>query len=275
MADSKYSWTGPEVDGKNTGLPFPTGDSPPKAPEQIQKLADSIAFYGTSRPDTDSQYDDAPTGSQYIFTGNQTQLNAVFGARVWRKGVTDWVCVEGDTGLRRPAPTWTGDGSYNELRCLPNEVRKDAASCKSSFLYQRRTGQTSTVVFVFYCSDIPIRKNHNHFIYFDADDPFLGCHRVQVGGTASSSQTQSGAGYNVPLSGATSPGVISFTVPEDVNASFYANVHASFFTTAPWPTNPPPIVTRESIMAEMESIKADPDQLQQLKDELKFLEGTE
>ena len=111
MADSKYSWTGPEVDGKDTGLPFPTGDSPPKAPEQIQKLADSIAIYGTSRPDTDSQYDDAPVGTQYIFSGNQAQLDAVFGARAWRKTPSSWVCVDGDTDMQQytsPDPELNG-----------------------------------------------------------------------------------------------------------------------------------------------------------------------
>jgi len=94
MAETTYIWTGPD----DTGLPYPTGGSPPDGANQIKKLAESIAIYGTGRPDTDPQYDDAPTGSQYIFTGDQAQLDAVFGARAWRKTPTGWVCTEGDTG---------------------------------------------------------------------------------------------------------------------------------------------------------------------------------
>ena len=91
--ETTYIWTGPD----DTGLPYPTGGSPPDGANQIKKLAESIAIYGTGRPDTDPQYADAPTGAQYIFTGNQTQLDAVFGARVWRKTPDDWFCIEGQT----------------------------------------------------------------------------------------------------------------------------------------------------------------------------------
>ena len=67
MAETTYEWTG---GSEGVGLPWPTPGSPPDGSAQIKKLAESIAFYGTGRPDTDPQYADAPTGSQYIFTGN-------------------------------------------------------------------------------------------------------------------------------------------------------------------------------------------------------------
>ena len=45
MAESKYNWTGEAEDyvgDTGRGLPSPTGDSPPNAPEQIKKLAEKV-----------------------------------------------------------------------------------------------------------------------------------------------------------------------------------------------------------------------------------------
>ena len=76
-----------------------------------------LSLYGTSRPDAAGDDITAPTGSTYTFSGDQTQLDAVFGARRWTKGVTDWVCVEGDT-------QWWGIGTssstYHGQRLIAN-----------------------------------------------------------------------------------------------------------------------------------------------------------
>ena len=97
----------------NYNLRFPKDGAKIDTAGDIQRLAEDVdaalldkaddsalplIIYGTGRPDTETSLNDAPVGVQYIFTGDQTQLDAVFGARVWRKTPTGWVCVEGETG---------------------------------------------------------------------------------------------------------------------------------------------------------------------------------
>jgi len=122
MGEVVYGWTG-GVEG--AGLPFPIADqSSPNAARDIQYLAERIvidadtvdpadipadgpplAFFGEGRPDglgdPDVSYNNtaiaAPTGSTYTWTGDNPDL--VFGAAMWRKGATDWVCVEGNTSV--------------------------------------------------------------------------------------------------------------------------------------------------------------------------------
>ncbi len=63
-------------------------------------------FVGKGRPDVDTgvhsaeeiaQLAAAPQGSTYICVDANDDDGKNFGAAVWRKGATDWVCVEGDT----------------------------------------------------------------------------------------------------------------------------------------------------------------------------------
>ena len=75
-----------------------------------------LAFFGSGRPDAAGLNIQAPTGSVYTFTGDQSELGAVFGARMWRKGVTNWVCVDGDTDLQRYNSQHTDVSSQIHIR---------------------------------------------------------------------------------------------------------------------------------------------------------------
>ena len=104
MAETTYVWTGPN----DTGLPYPTGGSPPDGAKQIKKLAESIAIYGTGRPDLENIQ--AETGTRYICTDpgkplrysqtpqNNTWSNGNYGAVEWVFDGEFWRVTVGDSG---------------------------------------------------------------------------------------------------------------------------------------------------------------------------------
>lgn len=100
MADTTYEWTGPN----DTGLPWPTEDSPPDGSAQIKKLAESIAIYGDGRPDDPAL--PGNEGDKYICTDPDSN----FGAREWRYTSDKWICVEGQTPRYVLSPTSTLSG---------------------------------------------------------------------------------------------------------------------------------------------------------------------
>jgi len=57
-----------------------------------------VSLYGIGRPDGKGGFDliEAPIGSRFTFTGNtQEQRDAVWGARIWSKAQSGWICDVG------------------------------------------------------------------------------------------------------------------------------------------------------------------------------------
>ena len=109
MADTTYGWTGPN----DTGLPWPTEDSPPDGSAQIKKLAESIATYGPDRPDglgEEPEITDANIGDQYICTDPSpfSGTEKTMGAAVWRFTSKGWRVYEGATPIYAVTDAWRG-----------------------------------------------------------------------------------------------------------------------------------------------------------------------
>ena len=109
MAETEYIWTGPD----DTGLPYPTGGSPPDGANQIKKLAESIAIYGPDRPDglgEEPEITDANIGDQYICTDPSpvSGTEKTMGAAVWRFTRKGWVVYEGATPIYAVTDAWRG-----------------------------------------------------------------------------------------------------------------------------------------------------------------------
>lgn len=138
----------------NAALPYPEMGDTPNVPRDIKALAEKLdtggamidadaagddysgatvplSLFGTSRPDAAGDDIAAPTGSTYTFAGDQTQLDAVFGARIWRKTADDWLCVEGRIESTLSASTQTAAGitKASNVSYIAGSILRDATSC--------------------------------------------------------------------------------------------------------------------------------------------------
>ena len=137
-------------------LPYPEPTDPPDVAGDIARLAERVhtrldtkqplmieattpgedfgasgppvSLFGPGRPDSAGLNLTAPVGSVYTFSGDQSQLDAVFGARRWSKGPSGWYVTDGDTGwadMKSTNPdglTMTNAFEWH-VRRLPNTIQ--------------------------------------------------------------------------------------------------------------------------------------------------------
>lgn len=217
-----------------------------------------LAFYGSGRPDglgdPSVSYNNtaiaAPTGSTYTFTGDQSELDAVFGAKVWRKGVTHWVCVEGHVSALNTTETTLTDATV--YRC---EYHRDGHNVTLLYQVQGPTGSAAGAPLYLHPEGFGPRTIAIGAIYWD---------NTQLGSVDFAGATASVNLASTKLFGAwkqISNGRTSF----------------AYLTDAPWPSTAPTWTPQRSLaeLRELIETEADPEKLQQLKEELTALTGTE
>ena len=266
MGEVVYGWTG-GIDG--AGLPFPIADqSSPNAARDIKYLAERIvidadeptnlvglptsgqplAFYGTGRAEIGySELANVVTGSTFTCTDPDDTLGGNnFGAAVWRKGATDWVCVEGDCA-------WT-------ISIGPNSGADRVAV--------QRQGASLTL-------NVSITGNQSDNLPIVLNEGYRPSMALRVT-----------PGWNHPTTSSwfqlLTGGTLSWINPVTGSGSAFGAVF-SYFTNDGWPTESPhdkadPARTLDELRELIEAAE-DPDhpqheQLQQLKDELAALTDT-
>ena len=240
--------------------PLPDGPDTPNVPRDMKALGEAIesslngvllggatqpmSFVGKGRPDVDTgvhsadelaQLAAAPTGSVYTCVDPNDAAGKNLGAAVWRKG-DDWVCVEGET----PMYAWEGVGVRRYSESIYFGMQQTSSKFQNWSVTMPDSRWRPTVT-----CNVGLYQTSYHF----------NCGHVAINKTGQI--------------------VARYALPAGAGGQNAAQFYAVGICVQPWPTAPPPGATPAMSLAELRELietEADPEKLQQLKDELGALE---
>jgi len=244
------------------GLNWDTATDEQKA--AVGNATAPVRLFGSGRPDAAGLNLSAPTGSTYTFNGTQSELDAVFGARMWRKGPDAWVCVEGvcETDPNK-APVTDRWGQ------IQGSVRRDGTAVTLNIQFTANTQVTNVSGPV----KIPygFRRTQRHTLLAVISSS-VAANSVIVSDPMPVAYVRADGGNGADL--------IQLSSDPTWANGYTGRISGTWVTADPWPSSEPLLLPGQFIGRTVEELRelieaeADPEKLQALRDELTALTGT-